>query len=150
MRPSTSLGAGEAFDCRLDLAREDRAVEFQRMRSYGSSIQGQLLCTRNAVSEGVRCRLGYQHTSDAINDRLERASSPEGNDRRAASLRFDGRNTEVFFARQQDRGRPPIEIAHGVVGYRSEQLNVGTRARNECRQCLPRSEEHTSELQSPC
>ena len=53
----------------------------------------------------------------------------ERNDGRAARLRLDRRDAEVFFAWKQHGGRASILIAHVLVGHRSEQLHVGAGAR---------------------
>ena len=70
-------------------------------------------------------RFGDEDAGDAVDDRLESATTSECNYRRTARLRFDGRDAEVFLARKHDGGGAPIEIAHLFVGHRSEQLHVG-------------------------
>ena len=72
-------------------------------------------------------------TSTPVTPSMTVSSAPpraERNDGRAAGLRLDRRDAEIFFARKQHRGRAAIVIAHVLVGERSEQLHVGAgRAR---------------------
>ena len=76
-------------------------------------------------------RLVDEHAGHAVDDRFERAASRERDDGRAAGLRLDRRDAEVFFAWKQHGGRAAIVIAHVLVGQRSEQLHVGAGARDE-------------------
>jgi hypothetical protein len=116
MRPSTSLGTGEAFDGRLNRAREDGAIEGHRMPSHSSGIERDLGCPSDAGRECVGRLFADEYAGDAVQYGFARATPCERHHGGLTCLRLDRDDAKILFARKQHRSRASILVAHVFVG----------------------------------
>ncbi|HEY1738379.1 MAG TPA: hypothetical protein VGI86_06705, partial [Acidimicrobiia bacterium] len=65
-----------------------------------------------------------QNTVHAILDGVERAAGGNSDNGRAARLRLDRHDAEVFSPRIQERAAAPVEIAHRLVADTADEFRL--------------------------
>ena len=98
--------------------------EARRVRDEPRAVEPRGAGAADRLRERLGPGRGVEDPGGAVDDRLEGAPLPEGDDRRRARLGFEGNDPEVLLARHQDELGRPVELAELLVGRGAGERDV--------------------------
>src|SRR5215216_2722445 len=100
------------FDRRRQLAAKHRRVESFSIRTARARIHRTAIQALDRIDEAVDGLLSEEYSRNSIDNSFQRTAPTARDDGTSRRLRFDGCNTEILEAREDEGPAPRVEIGY--------------------------------------